>query len=571
MVATLSRGYISPQHAQKYYKSEQSQWNGKLARTLELSGQVQRPDFIHLAHGRSPTGVTLVDKTRIQQQQHNAKAHGKDSPIERAGFDLTTSPPKSVSIEICVFGNRAIKDAHHQANATMLRVLEERYPLTRITQDGKRPRVLTNALLIASFSENTSRSQDPQFHTHNFIFNLQINPSTQRWQSLENSEIYKAKMLLGLIYRNELAFAVRQLGYAIQITDPKSGLWELEASTAHQRRIFSDRRSEITAQVGKDASAIAKEQACQKTRPTKIEEDVVTLERRWRDRAVQANITSAQPHTFISTAPATQQLDRIHLMRLLIEMLRNDPKAQRKDLERHLLIQSGRFSFDAIQSAIDQFEREREVHQQHRTTLSLGAFNYAFSQTSGSSTPIVQSPPIKSTTGCDFRASAAKPSSIAAVESGGREESRSNLEHQGRSHRSPTKIGTNAPTDQLSDRQFRNGFTASRDSRADPLSSTNRNPAAAQGIDRQSTGCSERNDRTEATPRYDALEDNPSWRQLKADLRRMDECFAQSRSVAELQIDSSCSQPTVHSPDRKIDSTPSTTVQVESPNSAMER
>jgi len=570
MVATLSRRYISPQHAQKYYKSEQSQWNGKLARTLELSGQVQRPDFIHLANGRSPTGVTLIDKTRTQQQQQNAKANGKSSPTERAGFDLTTSPPKSVSIEICVFGNRAIEDAHHRANATMLRVLEERYPLTRITQDGKRPRVFTTALLIASFSENTSRSQDPQFHTHNFIFNLQINPSTQRWQSLENSEIYKAKMLLGLIYRNELAFAVRQLGYAIQITDPKSGLWELEASTAHQRRIFSERRSEITAQVGKDASAIAKEQACQKTRPTKIEEDVVTLERRWRDRAVQANITSAQPHTLISTSPATQQLNRIHLMRLLIEMLRNDPKAQRKDLERHLLIQSGRFSFDAIQSAIDQFEHEREVHQ-HRTTLSLGAANYAFSQTSGSSTPIVQSPAIKSTTGCDFCAPAAKPSSIPAIESGGREESRSNLDHQGRSHRSTTKIGTNDPTNHPSDQQFRNDFTTSRDSRADSLSSTNGNPAAAQGIDRQSTGRSQRNDRTEATPRYNALEDNPSWQQLKADLRHMDECFTQSRSVAELQIDSSCTQPTVQSPDRKIDSTPSTTIQMESPNSAMER
>jgi conjugative relaxase-like TrwC/TraI family protein len=208
-----------------------------------MAQTVEPSDLHSLLRGELPDGTMLVDKTRCRQQQANAKATGKPAPTERAGLDLTASAPKSVSLQALVFGDRLLELAHQQANREMLRVLEERYAYTRITQDGKRMKVATGEVAIAIFHHDTSRALDPQIHTHNVILNLQRNPKTGRWQSLDNTEIYKAKMLLGQIYRNELACVVQDLGYSIHITNQRHGLWELEGFTSKQLRAFSTRIS----------------------------------------------------------------------------------------------------------------------------------------------------------------------------------------------------------------------------------------------------------------------------------------------------------------------------------------
>jgi conjugative relaxase-like TrwC/TraI family protein len=248
MTMILSIANISPTHGSHYYTKEGhclnfhdcSNWHGKLIQTLALPEFVESHPLACLLRGQSPTGETLIDKSRLRSQ---------DQSKERAGIDLTTSAPKSVSIQALVFGDRRLELAHQTATVRMLDVLEERYSITRQMQNGKRQKVITGQVAIAQFHHDTSRDLDPQLHTHNIIFNLQRLPSGQ-WRSLENSAIYYTKMLLGQIYRNELAQEVQRLGYKIQMTNNRLGLWELQGYSSQQLKAFSKRSQQIEQQAG---------------------------------------------------------------------------------------------------------------------------------------------------------------------------------------------------------------------------------------------------------------------------------------------------------------------------------
>lgn len=233
---------VTPTHGSRYYAQEgntseteqSSGWHGKLTMPLGLKpGQpIQSETLGLLLHGQDSTGCTLISKMRVHQKQQNATAKGQLASLERAGIDLTASAPKSVSIQALIFGDRTLEVAHQQAIAQMLQILEERYAMTRITVNGERQKIITGKLLIAQFQHTTSRALDPQLHTHNLILNLTQRPDG-KWQCLDNEAIYRTKMLLGMIYRNELAREVQALGYSIRITHPGHGLWELQGfSTA---------------------------------------------------------------------------------------------------------------------------------------------------------------------------------------------------------------------------------------------------------------------------------------------------------------------------------------------------
>ena len=226
--------------------------------------------------------------------------------MERAGLDLTTSAPKSVSLQALVFQDRRLEAAHQKATEQMLSCLEERYACTRLTQGGKRQTVLTGQLAIAQFHHDSSRSLDPQLHTHNLILNLQQQPDGQ-WRSLDNEAIYRAKMLLGKIYRNELALEVQNLGYRIQVTNDRHGLWELQGFTPQQLEQFSKRAQQIQAAAGEDASSRKKAWITLTSgRQDKQTVDRSQLVDRWQQEAAQAGL---QPIQAIPTVPIVFQAE----------------------------------------------------------------------------------------------------------------------------------------------------------------------------------------------------------------------------------------------------------------------
>ena len=369
MVVSIAN--VSPVHASRYYTEGKtddpqlppSEWYGSGSKALGMAQTVEPSDLHSLLRGELPDGTMLVDKTRCRQQQANAKATGKPAPTERAGIDLTASAPKSVSLQALVFGDRLLELAHQQANREMLRVLEERYACTRITLDGNRVKAATGEVAIACFHHDTSRALDPQIHTHNVILNLQRNPRTGRWQSLDNTEIYKAKMLLGQIYRNELACSVQGLGYAIHITNQRHGLWELEGFTQKQLRAFSTRITQIEEAVGVGASSKAQAWANRMTRPNKAEYNQGELRHYWQHQARVIGLVGLQPQPVPIQSNATDSLAIAQITQWLLEWIGHlhAQAIERKELEQKLLQQPGRLPFSALEQIINAYLSQNSI------------------------------------------------------------------------------------------------------------------------------------------------------------------------------------------------------------------
>src|SRR5271165_5795379 len=81
-----------------YYGSEMGIWGGKGAERLGLRGEVERKDFVALAENKRPDGKALTVRTKENR---------------RAGYDLTWSVPKSVSLYLAD-GDKTVERLAHE-------------------------------------------------------------------------------------------------------------------------------------------------------------------------------------------------------------------------------------------------------------------------------------------------------------------------------------------------------------------------------------------------------------------------------------------------------------------------
>jgi len=407
---------VTPTHGSRYYAQEgnmneteqSSGWNGKLAVPLGLKpGQpIQSESLELLLHSKDLNGCTLISKMRVHQKQQNATAKGQLASLERAGMDLTASAPKSVSIQALIFGDLALEKAHQRAIAQMLEILENRYAMTRITVNGERQKIITGKLLIAQFQHTTSRALDPQLHTHNLILNLTQRPDG-KWQCLDNEAIYRAKMLLGMIYRNELAREVQALGYPICITHPRHGLWELQGFSAQQLAQFSKRAEQIKEMAGEDASSERKAKATvfsgRAKKQTVSSDD---LAESWQQQAEAVGLQTITPdepqiHPLKRLWAMAQEL--VHQAIAFCSRIANF--FRREDLEKAAMREGmGQTSFAAIAKAIDQSPELisfRDKKQRLRYTTKGNSFDDSLQDSPPGQTPLhcLSTHPGESTTG----------------------------------------------------------------------------------------------------------------------------------------------------------------------------
>ena len=286
MVASVS-ALTSSGQAASYYESageyyaeggqSPSEWQGKGAEELGLSGDVDRDQFRDLLDGK------------VADQQLGTTRDGKLE--HRPGWDVTLSAPKSVSIMAEVAGDRRLIAAHGAAVKTALAHVEGHMAATRVRDGGAVNRESTGNLVVASFQHGTSRAQDPQLHTHNVILNA-TKGEDGTWRSLEPRAIYQLQKQIGAIYRQELALKVRELGYEIEVG--KGSMFEIKGVSAEVLSAFSTRSAEIEAALGErgtsrdDASAAEKQVAALDTRQGKVSADPVALVADWRDTATAA-------------------------------------------------------------------------------------------------------------------------------------------------------------------------------------------------------------------------------------------------------------------------------------------
>ena len=112
-------------------------------------------------------------------------------------------------------------------------------------ETGRMVRAGNQKIVAATFRHDTSRNLDAQLHTHAVLANM-VQGEDGKWRSMANEKLYGAKMLLGALYRSELARGLKDLGYGIEKTHA-DGRFEIAGVSREAIEAFSSRRAEIEA------------------------------------------------------------------------------------------------------------------------------------------------------------------------------------------------------------------------------------------------------------------------------------------------------------------------------------
>jgi len=232
---------------------------------------------------------------------------------ERAGFDLSFSAPKSVSVAaLCMDEDtrQAMLEAHNVAVRTTLDLIEQREIGTRITENKVVDHVKTGNMIAAKFDHYVSRNSDPQLHTHGVILNM--TKIGDKWYAVDNPDLYKNAIHYGQLYRNTLAKELMARGYEITVTDLQKGFFELKGIDQEIIDEFSSRRKEIVEKLKEWGTNTpeAAEKAAILTRQAKQHKDMNTLQESWRETISElGGITLTKSDTPITLTPDQQKAE----------------------------------------------------------------------------------------------------------------------------------------------------------------------------------------------------------------------------------------------------------------------
>lgn len=323
-----------------YYLSDdvKALWIGKTAERLSLSGkEVRKNDFADLVANINPNTKERLTVRNVENR--------------RAGFDLTFSAVKSVSILYALIGDNTIMEAHQSAyKQAMLEVQADAQ--TQANTKEKRVYQNTGNIIYAAFDHFTSRPNevtkngktefisDPQLHTHCYIPNVTWNEELQRYQAIEMGNIHRLASYYEAIYHAHLSKNLEVLGFAIE---RNSSRYEVSGVTRKTIEKFSNRSAtieEIAKQKGiTDAKTKAKLGAISRNSKDKAigEEKLLGY---WKERL------------------SDKELQSLHA-------LKNKPQNTKKPIT----------AKEAIDKAIAHFEERQSAYQEKRVlahALTLG-------------------------------------------------------------------------------------------------------------------------------------------------------------------------------------------------------
>ena len=285
-VASPSQG-VSYYERDGYYAKDDpahrdaSAWAGRGAGELGLEGTVDPDTFRQVLEGRVPD----TEGRRLGRMQRDGTL------LHRPGRDLTLSAPKSVSLAALVGGDRRIVAAHDNAVKRTLAWVEKHVLETRAMDPASKSmvRVRDQKMVAATFTHDTSRNLDPQLHTHAVIANM-LRGGDGKWRTMANEKLYASKMLIGALYRGELARGLGRLGYEVEKTHA-DGRFEIAGVSREVIDAFSTRRAAIRAAMEERGLGNTKEnprlaeRAALMTRAYKRDVDHAALREHWQKQA----------------------------------------------------------------------------------------------------------------------------------------------------------------------------------------------------------------------------------------------------------------------------------------------
>lgn len=237
-------------------KEPAGQYQGTGAHNLGMKGQVQTGELKMLLEGfNSKTGEAVASNAGDKH---------------RKGHDLCFSAPKSVST---LWANsppevrEQIEQAQAKAVAKAVDYIEKNVAHTRRGKGGVE-REKAN-IIAAAYEHGTSRSQDPQVHTHLTVASHGIGQESGKVNSLNSKDFYQHKKAIGAIYRAELANELQQTTGCKIERDGES--FAIAGSNKEIEKHYSKRSEEIKMQMNERGTSGSKaaEAAALSGRPVK--------------------------------------------------------------------------------------------------------------------------------------------------------------------------------------------------------------------------------------------------------------------------------------------------------------
>lgn len=207
-------------------------WLGQLQSAMYLNGEVQVGELGKMLQGYHPTSGEAL-----------ASNAGSD---HKGGWDMTFSAPKSVSVAWVLADAKnktAIQNAQKKAVEAGVRFLEKYAFSSRDRVEVTSP---IHQVIAAAYEHSTSRSQDPQLHTHAIVANLSLRTDGSACAIDFDS---RWKLAAGAVYRAELAYELQHLGFQVEQDAKKSFL--INGIPQKLCDAFSKRRTAILEQADK--------------------------------------------------------------------------------------------------------------------------------------------------------------------------------------------------------------------------------------------------------------------------------------------------------------------------------
>ena len=196
------------------------------------------------------TGRYLGRPPALRSPFVDANGVARAAPRPVAGFDLTFSVPKSVSVAWALADGPtrdAVYGAHRAAVERVLRFAEEQVFCSRVGKAGAAQIDLVG-VVAAVFDHWDSRAGDPQLHSHVVVLN-RAQGVDGKWRTLDSRAVFRSTVALSELYNGVLSdYLTAALGWGWEpvarrhSTVPK---YEVAGVPAMLREEFSKRSTAI--------------------------------------------------------------------------------------------------------------------------------------------------------------------------------------------------------------------------------------------------------------------------------------------------------------------------------------
>jgi conjugative relaxase-like TrwC/TraI family protein len=269
----------------------------------------------------------------------DARGVTRKAPHPVAGFDLTFSAPKSVSVAWAVAGEGAqglIYVAHQRALEHVIAYAEEHVFSSRSGKAGVVQEDIAG-VVAAVFDHWDSRAGDPQLHTHVVVMN-RVQTSDGLWRTLDSRGLFRSTVGLSEMYNGVLSdYLTQALGWGWEACARRHSdvpKYEVAGVSERLREEFSRRSSDIeavkdmlvagfAASRGRQPSAREvlqlRQRATLQTRPDKHVQSLADLVHGWRGRA--QDVLGSDPVAWVETLAGRNDLPLLHAGDLADEML----------------------------------------------------------------------------------------------------------------------------------------------------------------------------------------------------------------------------------------------------------